>query len=243
MSFKVISITPTKNIECSAYTPMNAAKKLAKYDLSFTIQNNNTKKIYEYTLTHSDTDIIVKPKKITTKGGNMSSFKNGMLFVLRIQDKNKGYLTLDTGKENIFPAEKGTKLKTTQTITEKSIFIFSKFRSDSNLARFVNMYQDKFYNHTTYTKKVDRNLNIIKINNEYNLALTDTYVNFPLEENSNGNYYINMSFYNLPNIEVIPYYKYASFTRTVRNREAGVKSYIGITKPKFKTNHSKLSVI
>lgn len=71
---KQYALIKSKNITCKASTPMNAAKKFAKYinnkahyNLSFTIQNNDTKKLYEYILTHSVSGIIVKPKNTTIK--------------------------------------------------------------------------------------------------------------------------------------------------------------------------------
>lgn len=160
-----------------------------------------------------------------------------MLCVLRIQDNNNGYITLDTSNDNHHFQDKDTKLKITHAINDKSIFIFSKFRSDSNLAKFTNVYQDKFYNYTTHTNKIDRYLNIKNINNEWKILLTDQHAFFPLE-NNNENYYIDMSYDKLPNIEFIPYYKYASFMKTLHNREIGLKSYISKTKPIFKKRYN-----
>ena len=86
---KNYGLIKVKNVACKASTPINAAKKLAKYiikkshnNLSFTIQNKHTKKVYEYTLRSS----LVKRKKTIKRGGNRKMpFEYGMQVLLRIQ--------------------------------------------------------------------------------------------------------------------------------------------------------------
>jgi hypothetical protein len=238
---KKYDLIKPKNIECKAYTPISAAKKLANYiikkthnNLTFSIQNKVTNKVYEYTLRWSKTDFIVKPKKIT-KGGSPDTlpFQYGMHVVLRMQDENKGYLTLDTSSGSL-PNDKGIELKITPEINKKSIFLIAPYKRFSKInANFVNMYQDQFQRkYVQNAPQVFRYFNIVHIPIGFSLynytnhyALTKHITNYEIK-NNNGTYYLDLSLHNLPNIEIIPYYNYASFTRTLRNREIGDRSFI-----------------
>ena len=240
---KKYGLTKVKNIKCKAYTPVSAAKKLANYiigkthnNLTFSIQNKDTNKIYEYTLLWSESNVIIKPKKIV-KGGvpqRKMPFEYGMHVVLRVQDENKGYLTLDTSINSILRDDRGSKLKITPDINEKSIFLIEPHKRFEKInASFVNMYQNKFQRkYVQNAPQVFRYFNIVSI--PIGLSLYDYTEHYALTKhqsdyeikNNNGTYYLDLSFHKLPNIEIIPYSNYASFTRTLLNREMGVKSII-----------------
>jgi hypothetical protein len=243
---KEYNLTKAKNIKCKAYTPISAAKKLANYiitktknNLSFSIQNKDTKKIYEYALRWSESGFIVKPNK-TTKGGGINKlpFAYGMHVVLRVQDEQNGYLTLDTNDDSMLPNNKGMKLTIKPNISEKSIFIISPHERFNTInANFVNMVQDKFQlKYHKNASEVFRYFNIVSIPIGLSLydytphySLTKHQTNYEIHDN-NETYYLDLSFHNLPNVEIIPYYNYGSFSRTVTNRETGNKSYISKNK-------------
>jgi hypothetical protein len=243
---KEYNLTKAKNIKCKAYTPISAAKKLANYiitktknNLSFSIQNKDTKKIYEYVLRWSESGFIVKPNKTTIGGGiNKLPFAYGMHVVLRVQDEQNGYLTLDTNDDSMLPNNKGMKLTIKPNISEKSIFIISPHERFNTInANFVNMVQDKFQlKYHKNASEVFRYFNIVSIPIGLSLydytphySLTKHQTNYEIHDN-NETYYLDLSFHNLPNVEIIPYYNYGSFSRTVTNRETGNKSYISKNK-------------